>query len=121
MTSKKFSTQKFLKGLLIGGVLGGSTGLLLAPRSGKKLRQEVDTTSRNLTQDLFQIKQDAKNVSHQVQRVLTLVNTMIPKAIEETEKDVARFQFKANPRLDDIKQQITKITTELDDFQKTLK
>lgn len=33
--------SQFLKGSLIGAILGGATGLLLAPKSGKELREDI--------------------------------------------------------------------------------
>ncbi len=41
----------FLKGLLIGGVGGALAGLLLAPKSGKKLRSELKEKGSDVLQD----------------------------------------------------------------------
>ena len=38
--------HSFLTGLFLGGVLGGIAALLLAPKSGKKLRDDIQETGK---------------------------------------------------------------------------
>lgn len=47
MSTRK-STKGFLFGALAGGVLGSITALLLAPKPGKELRQDISTGAQKL-------------------------------------------------------------------------
>jgi gas vesicle protein len=44
-TNRKY--YRFTTGLLIGSALGGLTGLLFAPKSGKELRSDIKTAGQN--------------------------------------------------------------------------
>lgn len=41
----------FLLGVIIGGVIGGATALLMAPTSGKKLRRKISDTAEDFYED----------------------------------------------------------------------
>ncbi|HVO66219.1 MAG TPA: YtxH domain-containing protein [Syntrophales bacterium] len=40
--------EDFIKGLLIGGLIGASIGILFAPKSGKEMREEICSKSEEL-------------------------------------------------------------------------
>jgi gas vesicle protein len=50
----------FLKGLLIGSVGGALAGLLLAPKSGKKLRSELKEKGSDVLEDTREFCQEAQ-------------------------------------------------------------
>ena len=50
--------DKFLKGLIFGGIIGGVLGVLYAPKSGKETREELSVESDKL---LNQFKSDIEN------------------------------------------------------------
>jgi len=50
--------DKFLKGLIFGGIIGGVLGVLYAPKSGKETREELSVESEKL---LNQFKSDIEN------------------------------------------------------------
>lgn len=54
------STKGFLLGLLAGGVIGGLTALLYAPKSGKELRKDIGKKSREVVKDTEQYVESAK-------------------------------------------------------------
>ena len=41
----------FLLGVIIGGVIGGATALLMAPTSGKKLRRKISDRAEDFYED----------------------------------------------------------------------
>ena len=43
----------FLKGSLMGAILGGAAGLLLAPKSGKELREDISKNYTYLNEKLY--------------------------------------------------------------------
>ena len=40
--------EDFIKGLLIGGLIGAAVGILYAPKSGKETREDICTKSEEL-------------------------------------------------------------------------
>ncbi len=49
----------FFTGLLVGGFLGGLTGLLSAPKSGKELRRDIRDTGENTLKETKEIFEKA--------------------------------------------------------------
>ena len=105
---------KFIKGLAFGAVVGGVAGLLLAPRSGnetrRKLIDEVDEAT-DLTYDL------SDSLKAFQDSLITLKSTaveVLPTFKEETQKPVASYKFKAEPRLAEITKQVEQINQHLE-------
>lgn len=121
MTKKNFSGKKFAKGLLIGGLIGGSAALLLAPRSGKETRKKLQDEIDDTLQLLKEIKTSSDDIQSGAAHLQELTETMIPEFIEGTQKSLDRFDFKTKFRLEDMKKQIAKIETEIIDFSNSLK
>lgn len=120
MDKKKFSGKKFVKGLVIGGIIGGSAALLLAPRSGKETRKKIQDEIDDTLQSIMDVKNGAEEVQANTFQLQDLTDTLIPDFIEGTEKSLERFKFKSKYRLEDIKKQLAKIETEINDFSNSL-
>lgn len=121
MNKKNFSSKKLVKGLLIGGIIGGSASLLLAPRSGKETRKKIQDEIDDTIQLLKEIKTSSDDVQSHASHLQELTETMIPEFIEGTQQSLDRFDFKTKFRLEDMKKQIAKIETEITDFSNSLK
>ena len=63
MGKEKSSTGGFLLGALIGGLVGATAALLLAPKSGKELRGDLNQQSALLKQKSTDLAQYAKEKS----------------------------------------------------------
>lgn len=50
--------KDFLAGALLGGILGATTALLLAPKSGSELRQDISEKIQDLTENAQEISQN---------------------------------------------------------------
>lgn len=120
MSKKKFSGKKFIKGLVIGSIVGGSAALLLAPRSGKETRKKLQDEIDETIQLFMNVKNGAEEVQTNASQLQELADTLIPDFIEGTEKSLERFKFKSKYRLEDIKKQLTKIESEINDFSNNL-
>lgn len=103
----------FFKGLLFGSVVGGLGGLLLAPRSGKetqeKIIDEIDDwkyLSTDFNEKLTTFKSSLADFQETAE-------TMIPAFAEGLTKDIENFKFQAEPRLEQIQEQVEKIQQEL--------
>ncbi|MFV0560003.1 MAG: YtxH domain-containing protein [Enterococcus sp.] len=99
-----------LKGLVFGSVVGAAGGLLLAPRSGndtrKKLIEELDEATEltnNLNDSLQHFQQALVNTKIQAEELL-------PAFQKDVEKDIEAFKFQAEPRINQIQDQVQKIT-----------
>ncbi|MBO0421293.1 YtxH domain-containing protein [Enterococcus plantarum] len=104
---------KFSKGMLFGAVVGAASGLLFAPRSGKATRQkfvdELEDWSdlkEDFTEKLDQFKESA-------QAFQAAADMYIEPFIDGVNQDVENFMFQAEPRLDQIQEQVEKIQEEL--------
>ncbi|MGX7243780.1 YtxH domain-containing protein [Enterococcus quebecensis] len=110
---------KFSKGILFGAVVGAASGLLFAPRSGKATRQkfvdELDDWSdlkEDFTDKLDQFKESAAALQEAAE-------IYIDPFIEGLTQDVENFKFQAEPRLEQIQEQVEKIQSELPEMPET--
>lgn len=103
----------FIKGLLFGSVVGGIGGLFIAPRSGKETQQKIidEIDDWKYLHDDFNEK--LATFKTNLADFQETVETMIPPFAEGINKDIANFNFQAEPRLEKIQEQLTKIQNEL--------
>lgn len=57
------STKNLFKGLMLGLVVGGTLGLLLAPKSGKQVRQDLKKAYRATSKDIAKRINDIEDIS----------------------------------------------------------
>ncbi|MCL2938414.1 MAG: YtxH domain-containing protein [Trichodesmium sp. St15_bin1_1] len=92
------SNQKsglFISGLLLGSVIGTATGLLIAPRTGKKTRQLVKKSASaipQLTTDLstslkFQTDRFSDSTTNSWEEILERVKQAIAAGLEASQKE----------------------------------
>lgn len=104
---------KFSKGILFGAVVGAASGLLFAPRSGKATRQKfVDELEEwsDLKEDFTEKLDQFKESAHALQAAADMY---IEPFIDGINQDVENFMFQAEPRIEQIQEQVEKIQTEL--------
>lgn len=120
MGKSTFSKRKFFKGVLVGSLLGMTSAISLAPRSGKETRDMVTKEISNDIDLVMHIKQQAQNISEQTALLKEMKETTIPEFSRETKKSLARFEFKSKPRMTAIQEQVTKIDNELKQAKKDI-
>ena len=59
MAENEKDCGNFLKGFVIGGVLGALAGILFAPKSGKELRSDIKEKGSEVLKDAKEIYADA--------------------------------------------------------------
>ncbi len=100
------TTNTFIIGTIIGGAIGAITALLLAPKSGKELRQDIADKSSEV---YGKANEYYHNTSEKVSdAVKNTYNTSIDKAQEymHTAKDQANnFMSKAGETFNNVKNQ----------------
>ena len=60
--------SSFLLGVMVGGVIGGVTALLLAPTSGKKLRRKISDKAENFYEDAQEYYESGKDKAEELYR-----------------------------------------------------
>jgi len=89
MTRHKNSYSGFVKGLLIGGVAASSVSLLFAPKSGKKLRRDIQKKSTRLL--------------HDAESKFDSIESNAEKLLEDTEKRFKKVQKDTEAVIDELK------------------
>ena len=88
-------TNSFLKGLAIGAVAGAVTGILLAPKSGKETREDIQKLAVDLKEKAQDIYSDAKK---KVERKVKNLKELGKKVDEK------RYAVLVNEIVDEYKQ-----------------
>lgn len=58
----------FLIGVMMGGLIGGTTALLLAPTSGKKLRGKISDKAEDIYEDAQEYYETGKDKAEEIYR-----------------------------------------------------
>ncbi|MGK0551163.1 YtxH domain-containing protein [Enterococcus faecalis] len=110
--------KKFTKGLLFGAAAGAIGGLLAAPRSGKETRKKVIEEIEEFTYLKNEVSGHRQEVQAATERLKATANALLPPFIEGVKQDLTDFQFQAEPRIQQIKEQIAKINAQLPELPK---
>lgn len=116
---KQFSGKQFIKGFLVGGAIFGGTALLLAPRSGKETQHLITNKIEQDLNFLLTLGTQVDNTKVQANQLITLSQEILPVFEKETKKSLKKFEFKAKPRIEKIKEQLTKIEQDITEFKNT--
>jgi len=60
MLESERKVKSYLSGILTGGILGGLTALLFAPKSGKELRRDISDKKDEILNDTNDLIENAK-------------------------------------------------------------
>jgi gas vesicle protein len=123
----KNSSKNFLMGTVIGGVIGAFSALLLAPKSGKELRQDIETKSNEVvrkTTDLTnEVAKKTTDLTSEVAKKTTdLTNEVAKKAtdlssdVKESGKDLANY---ANEKKLQLTEQSKQVIEKVKDWKET--
>jgi gas vesicle protein len=85
----------FLKGFVIGGVLGALAGIFFAPKSGKELRSDIKEKGSEVLKDAKEIYADA--------------STKAKEIIEEAEHQAEDLKKEADRYLSEVRQKAKEI------------
>ena len=79
------NTKDFMIGALIGGMLGGAVALLLAPKSGKELRSDINGGAKYISDKTQEFKQTAIEKGTELAEVAkTKTNTLSEKVSKQS-------------------------------------
>lgn len=117
---KSFSGKQFIKGALIGGTLFGGAALLFAPRSGKDTQHLITSKIEEDINFLLSLNNKIDTTKVQTAQLTALSQELLPVFEKETKKSIKKFEFKAKPRLENIKEQLAKIEQDIAEFKEAL-
>ena len=85
------TTRVFIYGLLFGGAIGSATALLLAPRSGRRTRQELQSCADELAESVdLQANRLANQVAELPARLKKGVRNLATQARHKVEDSAER-------------------------------
>ena len=105
--------MSFFKGILFGAGLGTLGGPLLAPRKGEETREKLITNTRELVVLTDELNDNLADFRESVTNLKETFDTLIPAFKSGVEKDIEEFRFQAEPRIQQIQEQIDKINQAL--------
>jgi gas vesicle protein len=102
----------FLKGLIIGGILGAVAGVLFAPKSGKETREDIARKADELVTKAredyeWALEKSKKTYEAAVERLKEL-ETSAREKVEETEAKVGKLAAQGRETLQDNKNRLKK-------------
>lgn len=113
----KMNTKDFFIGAMIGGLLGASCALLLAPKPGRELRADIHNQARAAKEKTIDLTQQAVEKSNQFASTAKQSTTNFAKTVTDQSaqlltkvKDLAKLVKK------DVVQ-LTESADQLDDFE----
>lgn len=81
--------KDFLLGVVVGGIIGAATALLLAPKSGSELRADLRETAGTVSARTQEIAQQIGERSQQIARTVSTQTTEIVGKAKELASTVA--------------------------------
>jgi len=82
------NTKDFLIGTLIGGIVGATTALFLAPKSGRELREDITDQATQLKERTDNWKQQATDFSTDLAEQAREKSNQLTKAITDQTQQV---------------------------------
>ncbi|MGM0853553.1 MAG: YtxH domain-containing protein [Bacillota bacterium] len=86
--SNNINSKDFMIGTLIGGIVGAATALLLAPKSGKDLRHDINEQAGVLKEKTGQWKDTAVEKSNEFAAVAKEKSSALSKSVQEQSNNV---------------------------------
>ncbi|WJV31314.1 YtxH domain-containing protein [Rossellomorea sp. AcN35-11] len=86
--SNNINSKDFMIGTLIGGIVGAATALLLAPKSGKDLRHDLNEQATVIREKTGQWKDTAVEKSNEFAAVAKEKSSALTKSVQEQSNNV---------------------------------
>jgi len=105
-------TTDFLKGVLIGGLIGAAAGILFAPKSGKETREDIarktDEIIKKAKEEYEVALEKSKNAYETAIRKAKEIQSMAREKVEDVEESVTELTEKGKETLLDNKTRLKK-------------
>lgn len=113
--------RSFLTGVLVGGIIGGSTVLLTTPESGKKMRYNLKQETaewkgliKNVQLRAFDVKSEVLQLADEGKRAFKLVQKEMLPAL-------AQWKQQSQPTVDRIMKEVNSIQKHVEQLEQSLR
>ncbi|WP_416312768.1 YtxH domain-containing protein [Rossellomorea sp. FS2] len=124
------NSKDFIIGTLIGGIVGAATALLLAPKSGKDLRSDINEQAGAWKEKTSQWKDTAVEKSNELAAAAKEKSSSLTKTVQEQSNQVvgkiksyrsgsAEGQEEVPAETDDVNQKLEETKKAFDETEKT--
>ena len=107
------NTKDFVIGALIGGIVGAASALLLAPKSGKELRQDINTQAITAKEKTNELTQTALEKGSVYATIAKEKSSTIAKAVSEQS---AQLVGRVKELTENVKKDIDDLNQSTDDL-----
>lgn len=105
------NAKDFMIGTLIGGIVGASAALLLAPKSGKQLRTDINEQAHVVKDKTGQLKQTAREKSQQFSEYMTKQSETIKEKMknvaDEVQDEWEDIKEEVEDAVEEVKEELT--------------
>lgn len=109
--------KRFFKGLAFGAVAGSVAGVLLAPRSGKETRNKLVSDVDEAVQLTDDLSVSLQNFQTSLVHLKNTAGELLPEFKKETKQALDQYQFQAEPRMEEIQEQLAKIQSSIEEMR----
>lgn len=100
---ERMSTKDFLIGALVGGIVGATTALLLAPKSGKDLRQDINEQSHLIKEKTSTFKDTAIDKGSEFVAAAKEKTASLSQTVQEQSANIMnKIKSEKDAALDDL-------------------
>ncbi len=97
----------FLKGLLIGGLIGAVAGILFAPKSGRETREDISRKTQDLVskarEEYVSVLEKSKEAYDAALERMKETKSALKGQVSETEKKIEEWAEKGKDAVDETK------------------
>lgn len=97
--------RTFLKGLLFGAGIGGTTGLFFAPKKGKELQKQMETYMTEIVAASKDTQTALSATQKKSEHTILLAEELLGTFQKGLQQDIEAFNFQTKPRMTRIQQQ----------------
>ncbi|WP_430536602.1 YtxH domain-containing protein [Listeria rocourtiae] len=115
------NTKSVLLGVLIGGITSAATALILAPKSGREIRQDIASKSGEASVILKELAYNATDLFQSVQVLSKEGTTLLKDLSTDIKESVANWNEEMEPEKARLKEEIKDMQKTISDLEKTLK
>ncbi|EUJ44198.1 YtxH domain-containing protein [Listeria riparia] len=115
------NAKSIILGALIGGIASAATAIILAPKSGRELRQDIAAKSGEAGVILKELAYNATDLLQSVQVLSSEGTTLLKDLSTDIKESVANWNEEMEPEKARLKEEIKDMQKTISDLEKTLK
>ena len=109
--------RKYIKGFIIGSVIGVPVAIKNNPRSGKENREILAKQIQEVTQDVTVINTGKATLERGIKEIQEVIVPQTMEVVNSIQEEVAKFQLENKPRFRRIQEKIQTLQTHLKEMK----